>query len=63
MLFYVTILVNEPVTSYTFFFSPLIPPEGHRAKYGSYTMMNLDDNKVLDIQLIQVKRIFTIALQ
>uniref|UniRef100_A0A8C1U4M5 Uncharacterized protein n=1 Tax=Cyprinus carpio TaxID=7962 RepID=A0A8C1U4M5_CYPCA len=26
---------------------------GHCAKYGSYTMMNLEDNKVVDIQLIQ----------
>ncbi|XP_051977582.1 uncharacterized protein LOC127639555 [Xyrauchen texanus] len=26
---------------------------GHCAKYGSYTMMNLEDNKMVDIQLIQ----------
>ncbi|XDV25779.1 hypothetical protein PO909_029637 [Leuciscus waleckii] len=26
---------------------------GHCAKYGSYTMMSLDDNRVVDIQLVQ----------
>ena len=30
---------------------------GHCAKYGSYTMMELDSNKIVDIQLIQVTTI------
>ena len=29
---------------------------GHCAKYGSYTLMDLDDKRVLDMQLIQVCR-------
>lgn len=27
---------------------------GHSAKYGSYTMMDLKANRVIDIQLVQV---------
>ena len=27
---------------------------GHSAKYGTYTVMDLNDNKVLDLQLVQV---------
>lgn len=27
---------------------------GHCAKFGSYTMMNLETNRVVDIQLVQV---------
>ena len=27
---------------------------GHSAKYGSYTMVELQSNKVIDIQLVQV---------
>jgi solute carrier family 8 (sodium/calcium exchanger) len=25
---------------------------GHTAKYGSYSIMNLDNNKVVDVQLV-----------
>ena len=27
---------------------------GHSAKYGSYTLMELETNKILDVQLVQV---------
>lgn len=37
---------------YIGFFSNML---GHSAKYGSYTMMDLTLNKVIDIQLVQVK--------
>lgn len=29
---------------------------GHCAKYGSYSMMDLNTNKIVDIQLVQVRR-------
>lgn len=28
--------------------------KGHSAKFGSYTMMHLDSNNIIDIQLVQV---------
>lgn len=31
---------------------------GHTAKYGSYSIMNLDNNKVVDVQLVQVNIVF-----
>ena len=31
---------------------------GHTAKYGSYTLMDLSTNKILDMQLIQVMHIY-----
>lgn len=33
---------------------------GHTAKYGSYSIMNLDNNKVVDVQLVQVNIVFII---
>lgn len=30
---------------------------GHCAKYGSYSMMDLSSNKIVDIQLVQVNRL------
>ena len=35
---------------------------GHCAKYGCYTMMELETNRVIDIQLVQVKRIVSITI-
>ena len=34
---------------------------GHSAKYGTYTMMDLDQKKVLDLQLVQVYILATIT--
>lgn len=33
---------------------------GHTAKFGSYSLMNLDSSKVLDVQLVQV---FSLSLK
>jgi solute carrier family 8 (sodium/calcium exchanger) len=35
---------------------------GHTAKYGSYSIMNLDNNKVVDVQLVQVNVVFIVIL-
>ncbi len=35
---------------------------GHCAKYGSYTIMDLDTNKIVDTQLVQV-RVFIIDFE
>jgi len=32
---------------------------GHSAKYGSYTLMDLDDNKIIFIHVVQVLEHFT----
>lgn len=31
---------------------------GHSAKFGSYTMMDLDESLVFDVQLVQVSKFF-----
>jgi hypothetical protein len=33
---------------------------GHTAKYGACSIMNLDNNKVVDVQLVQVNIVFII---
>lgn len=35
---------------------------GHSAKYGSYTLMDLNNNNVIDIQLVQVSDCMTAVL-
>lgn len=34
-------------------------PSGHSAKYGSYSVMHLQENKIIDIQLVQVSVKYT----
>ena len=35
---------------------------GHTAKYGMYTAIELEVNKIIDIQLVQVNRIISVLM-